>query len=208
MRDCTSRHVEFELATTTALSVFPDVEAKCEEQRNCSKHLVGRIDVFEILPTGFGKSLIFQLFPRIKSKLEWRQDRMPFTIVVVTLLIAIMKDQVEHLNIIGVKRGSCEIVYWSPKSWLSSRRKGWKASCNHRYLSSTQSSNSKFSLQLLCIFIAWVNGFLSKWAIFVCRLIHNFFTYTLKSCFKAVKKFIVHEHFSSSLLSEILTLGF
>ena len=37
--------------------------------------------------------------------------RMPFTIVVVTLLIAIMKDQVEHLNIIGVKRGSCEIVY-------------------------------------------------------------------------------------------------
>ena len=57
---------------------------------------------------------------------------MPFTIVVVTPLIAIMKDQVEHLNKIGVaaammgedvdeavKSGSCEIVYWSPKSWLS-----------------------------------------------------------------------------------------
>ena len=49
---------------------------------------------------------------------------MPFTIVVVTPLIAIMKDQVEHLNKIGVatgmmgedvdeavKSGSCEIVY-------------------------------------------------------------------------------------------------
>ena len=49
---------------------------------------------------------------------------MPFTIVVVNLLIAIMKDQVEHLNKIGVaaammgedvddtvKSGSCEIVY-------------------------------------------------------------------------------------------------
>ena len=114
-------------------------KAKREEQRNCLKHLVGRIDVFEILPTGFGKSLIFQLFLRIKIKLEWRQDRMPFTIVVVTLLIAIMKDQVEHLNIIGVKRGSCEIVYWSSKSWLSKEwtkglqeRKGWKASCDHR----------------------------------------------------------------------------
>ena len=47
---------------------------------------------------------------------------MPFTIVVVTPLIAIMKDQVEHLNKIGVavammgdvdegvKSGSCEIV--------------------------------------------------------------------------------------------------
>ena len=49
---------------------------------------------------------------------------MPFTIVVVTPLIAIMEDQVEHLNKIGVaaamiaedmdeavKSGSCEIVY-------------------------------------------------------------------------------------------------
>ena len=57
---------------------------------------------------------------------------MPFKIVVVTSLIAIMKDQMEHLNKIGVaaamigenvdeavKSGSCEIVYWSPKSWLS-----------------------------------------------------------------------------------------
>ena len=48
---------------------------------------------------------------------------MPFTIVVVTQLIAIMKDQVEHLNKIGVavammrgdvdeavKSGSCEIA--------------------------------------------------------------------------------------------------
>ena len=49
---------------------------------------------------------------------------MPFTLVVVTPLIAIMKDQVKHLNKIGVaaammgedvdeavKSGSCEIVY-------------------------------------------------------------------------------------------------
>ena len=56
---------------------------------------------------------------------------MPFTIVVVTPLITIMKDQVEHLNKIGVvaammgedvaeavKSGSCEIVYCNPKSWL------------------------------------------------------------------------------------------
>ena len=70
MTDYTSRHAEFELATNTALSDFPNVEAKREEQRNCLKHLVGRIDVFRILPTGFGKSLIFQLFPRIKPALE------------------------------------------------------------------------------------------------------------------------------------------
>ena len=75
MTGSTSRHAEFELATNTALSDFPNVEAKREEQRNCLKHVVGRIDVFAISPTGFGKSLIFQLFPRIKRALEWRQDR-------------------------------------------------------------------------------------------------------------------------------------
>ena len=47
MRDSTSRHAEFELATTTAVSDFPNVEAKREEQRNSLKHLVGRIDVLE-----------------------------------------------------------------------------------------------------------------------------------------------------------------
>ncbi|CAH3149431.1 unnamed protein product, partial [Porites lobata] len=93
MTDSTSRP-EFELATNTALSDFPNVEAKREEQRNCLKYVVGRIDVFEFSPTGFGKRLIFQLFPPIKRA----QDRMPFTIVVVTPLIAIMKDQVEHLT--------------------------------------------------------------------------------------------------------------
>ena len=36
--------------SNTALRDF-DVEAKREEQRNCLKHLVGRIDVFAILPT-------------------------------------------------------------------------------------------------------------------------------------------------------------
>ena len=48
MTDSTSRRAEFELATNTALSDFPSVEAKREEQRNCLKHVVGRIDVFAI----------------------------------------------------------------------------------------------------------------------------------------------------------------
>ena len=72
MTDSASRHAEFELATNTALSDFPNVEAKREEQRksNCLKHVVGRIDVLAISPNGFGKSLIFQPFPRIKRALE------------------------------------------------------------------------------------------------------------------------------------------
>ena len=69
MTDSTSRP-KFELAINTALSDFSNVESKREEQRNCLKHVVGRIDVFAIPPTGFGKRLIFQLFPRIKRALE------------------------------------------------------------------------------------------------------------------------------------------
>ena len=48
MTDSTCRQAEFKLATNTALSDFPNVEAKSEEQRNCLKHVVGRIDVLAI----------------------------------------------------------------------------------------------------------------------------------------------------------------
>ncbi|CAH3042777.1 unnamed protein product, partial [Porites lobata] len=78
------------------MSDFPNVEAKREEQRNCLKYVVGRIDVFAMSPTGFGKRLIFQLFPRIKQNVDE-----------------------------AIKSGSCEIAYCSHKSWLSKEwRKG------------------------------------------------------------------------------------
>ena len=65
------------------------------------------------------------------------QDRMPFTIVVVTAWIATMKDQVEHLNKIGVAAAMMgEDVDKAVKSGMdkrTSRRKAWKASCSYRY---------------------------------------------------------------------------
>ena len=47
---------------------------------------------------------------------------MPFTIVVVTPLITIMEEAAAMMGEDmdeAVKSGSCEIVYWSAKSWLS-----------------------------------------------------------------------------------------
>ena len=192
-------------------------EAKREEQRNCLKHIVGRIDVFAT--TGFGKSLIFQLFPRIKPALEWMQDRMPFTIVVVTPLIATMKDQVELLNKIGVAAAMVgEDVDKAVKSGLdkrTSRRKAWKASCSYRYWRGPLNHRivnfpfycCAFSLLELTICIETA-FYRNERYLFVTWFIIFFVTYTLKSCFKAVNKFIVHEYFSRSLLSESLTLGF
>ena len=50
-------------------------------------------DVFAIMPTGFGESLIFQLFPLLaKAALTLENS----TIIVVSPLISIMRDQVEH----------------------------------------------------------------------------------------------------------------
>ena len=63
-----------------------------EEQRKIIVHFVGGEDVFGVLPTGFGKSLCYQCLPFVfDSK---RDDGLSSLILVITPLIAIMKDQV------------------------------------------------------------------------------------------------------------------
>ena len=51
-------------------------------------------DVFVSLPTGYGKSFIFQAIPVIAS-LVWKK---PYTIFIVSPLEALMEDQVQYLN--------------------------------------------------------------------------------------------------------------
>ena len=47
------------------LQDFPNIQALRKEQKLCLVNLACGKDVFAILPTGFGKSLIFQLSPRL-----------------------------------------------------------------------------------------------------------------------------------------------
>ena len=64
----------------------------------CLLNLARGKDVVAIMPTGFGKSLIFQLFPRLaKAALTLENS----TIIVVSPLISIMRDQVEQLKKLG-----------------------------------------------------------------------------------------------------------
>ena len=60
---------------------------------NMKKELdsVGGKDVFVVLPTGFGKSLIYASMPRAFDILHATHDSV---VVVITPLTAIMKDQV------------------------------------------------------------------------------------------------------------------
>ena len=96
--------------------------------------------VFAIMPTGFGKSLIFQLFPSLAKAVLTLESS---TIMAVSLLTSIMRDQLQasYCNTeikkklglsaaaIGIseegeedekkaREGKCEIVFGSLESWL------------------------------------------------------------------------------------------
>ena len=92
-------------------------------------------DVFAIMPRGFGKTIIFQLFQRLaKAALTLENS----TIIVFSPLISLMRDQVEQLKKLGflaasigiteeeeddekkVRQGKCEIVFGSLESWSKS----------------------------------------------------------------------------------------
>ena len=65
---------EFERALKVSLESFPHIRGLNEEQICCLQSVAIKLDVFGILPTGFGKSLIFQLLPRLLKEM-WNLER-------------------------------------------------------------------------------------------------------------------------------------
>lgn len=49
----------------SAVNLFPHIDFLKDKQKECIEALLKKKDVLRLLPTGFGKSLIYQLFPRI-----------------------------------------------------------------------------------------------------------------------------------------------
>ena len=103
-----------------------------EEQRKAIEMFFEGKDVFVSLPTGYGKSFIFQAIPVIASLL-WKK---PCTVFIVSPLKALMEDQVLYLNSLGFKavalneeaddgviervmNGEYSHVYGSPESFLA-----------------------------------------------------------------------------------------
>ena len=64
---------------------FPEIESLNELQRKALNAIMSRKDVFAILPTGFGKSLIFQLVPDICCYLNSRGFSYPKQPIVVVI---------------------------------------------------------------------------------------------------------------------------
>lgn len=89
-----------------------DLELKPEQKAALSTVAQQKIDCLCILPTGFGKSLIFQLVPFVVDHLDKVNNS---CVLVVSPLNAIISDQIEKLKARGVgvqifKQGSQEII--------------------------------------------------------------------------------------------------
>ena len=95
-----------------------------------------KVDVFVNLPTGYGKSVVFQALPTVFASVDKCEKNI---VIVISPLINLMKDQVSRLSLLGVsaislsdissaaeikkvESGEFSIVYGSPESWLGDIR--------------------------------------------------------------------------------------
>jgi ATP-dependent DNA helicase RecQ len=70
-----------------------------KEQMECISSIVAGRDVLAVLPTGYGKSLIYQIFPNVCDKIF---DAKNSIVIVISPLNALMCDQVVKLNEQGI----------------------------------------------------------------------------------------------------------
>ena len=95
---------DLQQALEESLSSFPVTQLKAE-QRFIIEKIVGRRDVFGQLPTGYGKSLTFQLLPGVLKSLNAKGYDFPSTplVVVISPLMSIVEDQVKYLRSTGIQ---------------------------------------------------------------------------------------------------------
>ena len=71
----------------------------CAEQKQALLQLITGRDVFVNLPTGFGKSPIYQLAPSTVEEMSHLDRKIRSAIIlVISPLVSLMKDQVQHLQ--------------------------------------------------------------------------------------------------------------
>ena len=87
--------LSLEEAIESALESFPNIDCLKDEQKKCIAALLQKKDMLGLLPKGFGKSLIFQLYPRIFELVNGRKN---CHVIVVSALNAITEEQVQELG--------------------------------------------------------------------------------------------------------------
>ena len=114
---------------------FPEIENLKPPQVTAITHFVLRNDVFAVLPTGMGKSLIFQVLPDMCSRLNRRGYSYPSNAILLVIcpLVSLVESQMKELekrqissaylagdNVDkkGIKAGQYSVVFSSPESLL------------------------------------------------------------------------------------------
>ena len=132
----------FRLCVQSVCPMF-NVSSLKESQFQALYSFICGEEVFVNLPTGSGKSLIFQMAPLVHmwmhenvSAIHWKKNPV---IIIISPLLALMKDQVKKLSSLGFKaafvgpeqdpkilqdieRGTFTFVYLSPESALTTER--------------------------------------------------------------------------------------
>jgi superfamily II DNA or RNA helicase len=81
------------------MAVCPEKFDLKPEQKQAVDDLLSGKDVLAILPTGFGKSLIFQTFTSVKNEETYGR----VVVLVISPLTSIVQDQLSKLNSLGLQ---------------------------------------------------------------------------------------------------------
>ena len=126
-----SHRVNVRTAISEVITDIESITAIKQEQEFALVEFLSGEDVLAVLPTGFGKSLIYQLAPLVTKKLFPSINPI---FIVVSPLIALMKDQKKEASKLGItamqlgvdndtdiEEGRCQLVFGSPEIWLKEK---------------------------------------------------------------------------------------
>ena len=127
-----------EEAFNVVASKFGIQALNSHQQLAISKLIERKRDIFVNLPTGSGKSLIFQALPLVIDRVSSQPGHI---CVVVSPLLILVDDQVEYLRGKGVtvasisscteeeatviEKGKISVVFGSPEAWIQNER--WRS---------------------------------------------------------------------------------
>ena len=128
-----------EILTSVLDERFPEVESLTEQQKKASFAALSRKDLFTILPTGHGKSIIFQLLPDVCKYLSLRGYSYPrhAIILVICPLKSLVDSHIRELRNRGLAatslrspdvdeqnllKGAYPFVFGSPESFLQNEK--------------------------------------------------------------------------------------